>query len=309
MAEAAGAARRYPDFYIAGAPRSGTTFMHEYLGQHPRIFMSERKEPGFMCHDLDSGSYLDSLSFMRSADEYLALFDAAPTSSLTGEASTWYLFSKVAARRIRELNPAARAVIMLRDPAEMLYSLHERRVYGGSEDLERFEDALAAEEDRRHGRRIPPHARNIQAFQYHDVGRYAPQVERYLDAFGRSDVCLLIFEDFRADPRRAYEELVGFLGLEPVPIETTVVNASAQRRSSRLRRMMLHPAAVRMGRAAIPKRLHARVGPLMDHLTSRPSTRPPMDAATRARLRADLRDDVVRLSDLVGRDLVDVWGY
>lgn len=300
---------RFPDLYIVGAPRSGTTFMYEYLGQHPRIFMPERKEPGFMCPDLDSGSYLDSLSFMRSAEEYLALFDGASEGQLKGEGSTWYLFSTVAARRIRELNPEARAIIMLRDPAEMLYSLHERRIYGGSEDLERFEDALDAEDDRRQGRRIPVRARNLKAFQYRDVGRYSAQVKRFFDAFERSDVCVLIFEDFRADPRGAYEKVVRFLDLEPVPIEVAVVNASAQRRSSLLRRMTLAPAMVRLGRTAIPKRWHSRAGPLMDRLTTRSSTRPPMDPQTRQRLRADLREDVMGLSELLGQDLVQRWGY
>jgi hypothetical protein len=300
---------RFPDLYIVGAPRSGTTFMYEYLGKHPRIFMAERKEPGFMCPDLDSGSYLDSLSFMRSAEEYLALFDGAEEHQLRGEGSTWYLFSTVAARRIRELNPKARAIIMLRDPAEMLYSLHERRIYGGSEDLERFEDALDAEDDRRQGRRIPVRARNLKVFQYREVGRYSAQVQRYFEAFGRSDVCALIFEDFRADPRGAYEKVIRFLGLEPVPIEVAVVNASAQRRSALLRRMTLAPAIVRLGRTAIPKRLHARVGPLMDRLTTRSSSRPPMDPQTRQRLRDDLRDDVVRLSEALGQDLVQRWGY
>ncbi|MBA2490032.1 MAG: sulfotransferase [Chloroflexi bacterium] len=301
--------RRYPDFYIVGAPRSGTTFMYEYLGRHPRIFMPERKEPGFMCTDLDSGSYLDSLSFMRSADEYLDLFAEAPPGSLTGEGSTWYLFSTMAARRIRASNPRARAIIMLRDPAEMLYSLHERRIYGGSEDLQRFEDALAAEEDRRKGRRIPAHARNIKAFQYREMGRYSAQVKRYLDVFGGSDVCILIFEDFRHDPHRAYEEVVRFLGLEPVPIDATVVNASARRTSPLLRRLMLTPALVRLARSIIPKRLHSRVGPAMDRLTTRSSTRPPMEEATRRLLRQDLREDVVRLSELLDRDLVARWGY
>lgn len=309
MANAIEVTARYPDFYIVGAPRSGTTFMHEYLGQHPGIFVSERKEPGFMCPDLDSGSYLDSLSFMRSADDYLALFQDAPPGSLTGESSTWYLFSKVAARRIRELNLRARAVIMLRDPVDMLYSLHERRIYGGSEDLERFEDALDAEADRRAGRRIPPRARNVQAFQYRDVGRYAEQVERYFQAFGKEDVCVLIFDDFRKDPKGAYEQVVRFLGLEPVPIEIEVVNASTQRRSSRLRRMMLNPIVVRLARRFIPRRLHARIGPLMDRVTTRSSTRPSMDPQTRVRLREDLRDDVARLSELLGQDLVARWGY
>jgi Sulfotransferase family len=144
MIQTAAQASQYPDFYIVGAPRCGTTFMYEYLRQHPQIFMPDNKEPNFMCKDLDSGSYLDSLSFMRDEAAYIRLFAGAPAGSLRGEASTWYLYSETAAGLIKAMNPDSRVIIMLRDPVEMLYSLHGRRVYGGSEGLP-FVDAFEGE--------------------------------------------------------------------------------------------------------------------------------------------------------------------
>jgi hypothetical protein len=182
-----GAARtgqHMPDFFIVGAPRSGTTFMFDYLGAHPQIYAATRKEPQFFATDLDSGSYLDSVTFVRDRDEYLALFAGARPDQLAGEGSTWYLYSKEAASNIHAANPDARIIAMLRHPVEMLYSLHGRRLFGGSEDLPDFADALAAEGDRRHGRRIPPRARNVKALFYREVGRYSEQVERYLKTFG-----------------------------------------------------------------------------------------------------------------------------
>ena len=177
------AAPRYPDFLIVGAPRCGTTFMYRYLNEHPQIYMSPTKEPQHFATDLDSGSYLDSVSFLRDRDAYKALFAGARADQLAGEASTWHLYSQEAAANIKVANPDARIIIMLRDPVEMLYSLHGRRLYGGSEDLRSFADALDAEADRRQGRRIPPRARNVQALLYRDVGRYSEQVKRYLDLF------------------------------------------------------------------------------------------------------------------------------
>lgn len=301
---------RFPDIYIVGAPRCGTTFMYEYLDQHPAIHMSPRKEPAYLCPDLDSGSYLDSLSFMRDEKTYLELFAKAPPDALTGEASTWYLYSKSAASRIREVNPDARIIIMLRDPVEMLYSLHGRRVYGGSEDLERFEDALAAEDDRRQGRRIPARGRNITALFYRDVGRYHPQVKRYLDTFDRDRVHVIIFERFRQDPRKTYRETLEFLGVDPTfEPHLTVVNSNAVRRSQRLRQLMLRPAVVRAARFLIPRRLHPRVGPVIDALTTRETRRPPLDPAVRERLKDELRPDVIALSGLLGEDLAAEWGY
>src|SRR5262245_35088144 len=75
--------RALPDFVIPGVPRAGTTFLYEYLDQHPQIYMSPIKEPNFFATDLDSGSYLDSVTFMRDRERYLALYDGAGAKQLT----------------------------------------------------------------------------------------------------------------------------------------------------------------------------------------------------------------------------------
>jgi hypothetical protein len=309
MTDTAALAARYPDFYIVGAPRCGTTFMYEYLRQHPQIFMPENKEPNFMCRDLDSGSYLDALSFMRDEAAYLRLFAPAPPGCLTGEASTWYLYSETAAGLIKQTNPDSHIIIMLRDPVEMLYSLHGRRVYGGSEDLS-FEEALAAEHDRRNGQRIPRRARNITALFYREVGSYSRQVQRYLETFAADRVRVIIFEEFIKDPAAAYAETLRFLDVDPdFHPQFAVVNASASRRSQRLRQLMLVPAVVRVGKAVIPPRVRPRVGPIVDALTSKETPRPPLDPAVRSLLKAELRPDVQRLDSVLGRDVSALWGY
>jgi hypothetical protein len=304
----ASSTRLHPDFLIVGAPRCGTTFMYEYLAQHPQIYMSPIKEPQHFATDLDSGNYLDSLSFMRDRATYLALFDNARPDQLTGEASTWHLYSKAAAANIKAANPEARIIIMLRDPVEMLYSLHGRRHYGGSEDLADFAEALAAEDDRKHGRRISPKARNVSALFYRDVGSYHDQVKRYLDVFGRDRVHVIIFEDFRADPARAYRETLEFLGVDPTfEPNFNVVNASAARRSWRLQQLLLSPHVIRAARIVFPPRVRPYVGRMWDAINTRDEKRAPLDPRVAASLRAELRPDVQRLGALIGRDLTKVW--
>jgi hypothetical protein len=297
-----------PDFVIPGAPRTGTTFMHEYLDQHPGIHMSRWKEPNYFATDLDSGSYLDSLTFMRDGGKYLGLFAGATAGQLTGEASTWYLFSKDAAANIRANNPETRIIPMLREPVAMLHSLHLRRVYGGSEDIKSFELALAAEPDRREGLRIPAKARNVRALQYHDVGRYSEQVERYLDAFGSDRVHVVIFEEFRKDPATAYRRVLEFLGLDPsFTPRFEVVNAGLARRSQRLQQMLLSPAVIKTARTVIPVRMRPAVGRTWDRINSRGEKPAPLDPAVALRLREDLQPDVERLQELIGRDLSSLW--
>lgn len=282
--------------------------MYAYLNEHPQIYMSPTKEPQHFATDLDSGSYLDSVSFLRDRDRYLALFGSARPGQLTGEASTWYLYSRDAAKNIRTVKPDARIIIMLRDPVEMLYSLHGRRVYGGSEDLTRFEDALDAEADRERGRRIPPKARNVKALLYRQVGSYSEQVKRYLDQFGRERVHVILFEEFRSDPATAYRETLEFLGVDPsFAPDFRVINESAERRSWRLQQLLLSPSVIRSARLVIPARLRPYVGRAWDALNSRGRRREVLDEAVAERLREELRPDMVRLGEIIGRDVVAMW--
>ncbi len=302
------ASARAPDFYIVGAPRSGTTFLYEYLGLHPQIHMSEIKEPQFFARDLDSGNYLESVTFMRDRDRYLGMFAGAKPGQITGEGSTWYLYSAAAAELIKAERPDARIIAMLRNPVQMLYSLHGRRYYAESEDIADFSAALAAEPERRAGRRMPPRVRNPKALQYRAVGSYAAQVQRYFDAFGRDQVKVVIFEDFIRDPADTYRSVLDFLGVDPeFSPEFKVVNAGMQRRSRRIQHVLLSPRVIRTARLVVPARVRPGVGRAWDRINSRSEKRPPLDPAVAASLRAELLPDIERLSEMLGRDLTEVW--
>jgi hypothetical protein len=299
--------RTIPDFVIAGAPRCATTFMWRYLRQHPQIYMPRDKEPTHFATDLDSGSYGDSLVFTRDSD-YRALFADARPDQLTGEASTWYLYSKVAAERIKAANPGARILVNLRDPVEMVYSIHERRVFTGSEDLVDFREALAAEEDRRAGRRIPSGARIVKALFYRDVGRLGEQLERYLQQFGREAVHVTILDDLRADPEGAYQDVLRFLGVTlDFEAELDVANPAARRRSVGLHRTLKGIAAVPVVRQLLPQRFRTSLRRRLNAMNRTAITRPPLDPAVVRDLREEFRPDVIKLGEFLGRDFVSLW--
>ncbi|MGH6917730.1 MAG: sulfotransferase, partial [Geminicoccaceae bacterium] len=79
---------RIPDFFIVGAPKCGTTALYNYLRDHPRIFLPERKEVHFFCDDLN----FPTRSAIRDWNEYLALFVGATDYMLIGETSASYLY-------------------------------------------------------------------------------------------------------------------------------------------------------------------------------------------------------------------------
>ncbi|MDQ3492872.1 MAG: sulfotransferase [Chloroflexota bacterium] len=296
-----------PSFFIVGAPGCGTTFMHEHLRADPGIFMPDLKEPSYFCTDLDLGTPADGLIFTRDLEAYLALFRPATKAQIAGEASPFYLYSTDAAGRIAAFRPEARIIIMLRDPADMIRYLHARRYFVGSEDIERFEDALAVEPARKRGERLPPDVWNVKGLYYREVGRYAEQVERYLAVFPPEQVKVIIFEEFRKDAAGTYRDVLKFLGVEAShDLRLERVNPSLGVRSRRLHRFLLTPALRKGFRRFAPAPLRSAVRSVITRVNATPR-RPDFDPVVRAALHAEFRPDVERLSTLIDRDLTLIW--
>lgn len=293
---------RRPDFFIVGAPKCGTTALYRALRRHPRIFMPDRKEPNFFGSDFTAPYPY----FIRDESEYLALFEPAGDALRVGEASAWYMYSRRAAREIVEYSPGARAIVMLRDPVDLMYALHSQRIYSGNEDITDFEEALAAEPDRKRGRRIPPDVNLVDGLFYREVARLSPQVERVFDAFGRDRVHVILLDDLRRNPERTLADVCRFLGVDPdADLTLPRVNQNRRVRMRRIHRIFSEPpgparAAVRR---ILPRALREWMGAELWKRNVKTRPRPPLDPALRARLRAEFRDDVLRLGELIGRQL------
>jgi len=289
-----------PDFFLVGAPKCGTTAMDHYLKQHPEVFVPHRKEPQFF------GTDLRSPVFVRDEAEYLALFEAARGEKRVGETSVWSLYSGRAVREISRFEPDASVIAMLRNPVEMIPSLHSQFLYTGNEDIEDLKEALDAEDDRKRGRRVPRTATFVQGLFYRETARYAEQLERYFDVFGRERVQVILFDDLRRDTAGVYAETLRFLGVDPsFRPGFEVVNPNKRVRSKALRNVSKHPGrAVRaFARALVPRPArHALVRAIDRHNTLYEPSRS-ADVATLAQLRAEFTPEVERLGELLGRDL------
>ncbi len=299
---------RRPDFFIVGAPKCGTTALYQYLLEHPQVFVprggGRSKEPHFFCPDLYSPRYVHDQA------RYEALFDSpeADAALRVGEASVFYLYSDEAPERIRAYSPDARIIIMLRDPAQMVYSLHSQRLFSGHEDIEDFEEALEAEPDRRRGRRLPAHGHPYKALFYREMGRYSDPVRRYFDAFGRDRVHVVVYDDFKADTARSYAEVLRFLEVDDGHRPSfDVVNPNKRIRSQRLRDFLKFSrwsGPIRgVARVTVPKGVRNAVAARINDRNTEYVQRPPMREPLRTRLRADFAEDVQALSQLLGRDL------
>jgi hypothetical protein len=297
-----------PNFFIVGAPKGGTTALNQYLSSHSDVFISN-KEMHHFGSDLNFGPQF----YRRDLKAYLAEFEGWDGQASVGETSVWYLYSQRAAAEIKAFNPEARIIIMLREPVATLYSLYHQFRCDGNEHLRTFEEALAAEDDRRAGRRIPRQCFFPQGLVYRSITRYTEQVKRYFDVFGRERVRVIIYDDFAADTPGVYRNTLDFLGVCPSRIDPNidfgVINGNQTVKSPVLRAILQDPfvrgTAIAL-RSRLPKPVFAviqKAGLQLSSFNVRAKKRLELAPELQRSLRREFVPEVERLSDLLGRDL------
>jgi hypothetical protein len=320
---------RMPDFFLVGHAKCGTTALYEMLRQHPQIFMPEYKrgvgkEPMFFARHYRSprvpGEPALAYTGRRSMtmDDYLSLFIAAAPGQRVGEASTSYLWSPIAARGIAEVQPCARIVAIMREPTSFLRSVHLQHLQNNDENVKDFRQALALDDARREGRRIPRRSYWPQAIIYSDRVRYVEQLRRYHALFPPDQVLVLIYDDFRDDNQATVRKVLRFLQVdEQAPIQLTQANPTVGVRSPRLNDLKMGlrdgrgPAlrAVKATGKALTSRglREALYYPVQRRLVYRTPRAP--DEQFMLELRRRFKGEVVALSEYLDRDLVALWGY
>jgi hypothetical protein len=325
--------RRVPDFFIVGHAKCGTTALYEMLRRHPQIHMPA-KEPRFFAIkqiDMRAGEPITTEPARaresrqmparrpRTLEGYVALFAGARPGQRVGEASPAYLRSTLAAGRIATLRPDARIIAILREPVSFLRSYHLQCLRGYTETERDFRKALALEEERRAGRRIPRLSHAPTELLYSDHVRYVEQLRRFHTVFPSEQVLVLIYEDFKADNEAAVRRVLRFLDVD----DTLAIEAVETRPSRDLRLRPFHKL-VNLRRRALrnltvvsafsrgvnsvtPERLRGVVRTRWRGVAyGQPS---PPDEELMDELRSRFKPEVEALSEYLGRDLVSLWGY
>lgn len=293
-----------PTFMIVGAPKCGTTALYEYLQTHPQIFVTDPKEPHFYAQDLG-----DHRSVFTRA-EYERLFaPAEPCQQAVGEASAWYLHSAVALPQVVDDFPDIRLIVMLRQPAEMLRSLHSDLCWICFEDEPDFEKAWALQAERQAGRRVPRLCQVPWFLQYRELGRLAKYTRRLLSLISPERVRIYLLDDLKDSPDNVYQDVLEFLGLESDGrTEFPRVNSSKRNRLQWFAR--IQSAVVRsLPRSYIQAGKRIGLGHLNRQLTRLNNREHPPNAVSAeflCELIDTFHDEVCELEELLKRKL-DHW--
>lgn len=195
-----------PDFVIIGTQKGGTTSLYRYLTCHPGVGNTLRKEIHFF-----------SWYSEKTLDWYRAHFPRALNQAVIGEASTSYLSDPDVPGRVRSVVPNAKLIAILRNPADRAYSQYQMNRRKGFESLP-FEAAIAEEPERL----IAAGARSTPLWRYSSYltrGRYAEQLEWWLQVFPREQLLVLKSEHVFTRPAETLRLAHDFLGLAPIGLE------------------------------------------------------------------------------------------
>jgi len=282
----------WPNFYIVGGPKCGSTSLYEYLKKIPGIYMSTEKEPNYFSSATVSEN--SPALPIRSEKKYLNLFKNVKNEKIIGEATPTYLADPKAAELIHQISPNAKILISLRDPIERLFSNY--LMYNGVGRIKKsfhevIENELKYEFD------------NCEYELKLERSLYSESVKRYIDTFGNDQVKIIIFEEFVKDTTSTIEEILKFLGLsyQIKNFENNIFNPDSIARgkisAGIIRNMMLRKLA-KSGIIPISTRRFLRNKVLLKKRSI-----PKMDDVDRKILVKFFYEDVQKLEKILDREL------
>jgi hypothetical protein len=283
-----------PTFVMVGVAKGGTTSVYRYLEQHPEVFVYPEKGTNFFGYEdardwkwADEGDPPLLRHFrVKTFAEYEDAFAGARDELAIGEVSPQYFRCPTAARRMGEALPAVKVIASLRNPAERAFSGFLMRTRRG-------EPVRGAQEE------LTANASHVREGFYHT------RMKRYYDVFPREQIKVYLFDDFKRDSAAIMRDLFEFVGVDPnFELDTSTKHNPANIPKSRLlNRAFYHPNVIRTTKFVLPERAYA-LAKNVRQLNLRPP--PTLSPDLRAELLDIYRDDILRLGELLERDL-SVW--
>lgn len=309
---------KYPNFFLIGTVKGGTTSLHRYLDQHPEIYLSPIKEVNFFSredihpelfsrdyrHDVnvDLQSYLASdmaepihIAHVTHESDYLQLFRNAGNAKAIGEMSLSYMLYPSAPRALATACPDAKIMAILRDPAERAFSQYIMNLRQGK-TLEKDFIKEITEDDRRE-----PKGWGVN-HQYLFIGRYHEQLKRYYDHFPAHQIKIFLFDDYAANPDGVVREMFSFLGVDPdFKADTSLKANEGGIPKLKWINYLLHQwGFITWAKNTLPRSWRE---PFKQWMYKKGPEMPAMKPEERAFLVNYYREDILKLQTLIDRDL------
>jgi hypothetical protein len=303
-----------PNFFIVGAAKAGTTSLYQYLHAHPQVYFSPVKEPNYFSTDIKAenfsslyrkNTFLDvenyfsrdelqplQLTFVRKPEHYHRLFENVDSEKAIGEASTSYLYSLEAAGNIRQYNPEARIIAIIRNPVKRALSHYQMALrYGHTQKS--FRKAIESDMNNQNkgwGR----------SELFIELGMYYEQLQRFYEQFSGDQLLVLLFDDLAKAPEDTLKQCYNFLNIDHIaPFDYERYNQAKVPRFKHINKWFTESGLKNKLLKVLPEQQKEK---LKKHFFSEPDEKiiTPDDKAF---LQSVYRSDIEKTGRLINRDL------
>jgi hypothetical protein len=222
-----------PNFFLVGTPKAGTTSIYKYLSQNSKVYVPKIKEPNYFCN---VGDQKRNITIIKNSKDYYNLYRGAKEDQLKGDFSVSYMHDVNAPAKIKQFNPYAKIIIIIRNPVKRAFShwLMDRR-----EGFTKKSFLTSLIEDFNYsGKRGFCHNS-----MYYDCSLYSEAIQRYRNEFEK--VLILIHEELFNDWEGGINSIFSFLEISnPSSVDSLKMNESGLIKNS-LIRIIYHSTTIR----------------------------------------------------------------
>ena len=281
-----------PNFFIVGAPKSGTTNISYYLMQHPQVFMPENLEPYYFARlDIPQNYEREIISNEK---KYLNLFKNTKNCRAIGESSPVYLYCPHSALEIKNRFPNSKIIISLRNPIEIAYSEYFSLKFMGFDKNRSFNELLDSSKEQLDQNEF--HIDNLL-----EAGFYSKHIKRFQKIFSKNQIKIIIFEEYIKNTIPTINSILSFLDIDKsIAFKTAPKGAYKVPRNFASQKLMNNSTFRKTAKFIIPTVARQKIG---ERFLVKESSRPVLKQNERQRLKEIYQDDVENLAKLLGRSL------
>ncbi len=295
---------KLPNFLIIGVQKAGTTSIYNYLAQHPQVYMSPVKETNFFMKDpskLDSNvSNKPNKSGQKrilTFEDYCELFTGVTDEIAIGEASPNYLVKyETSAKNIKHYIPDAKLICILRNPVERAYSDYLMHIRDLVHDKPRsLSEQIKFSSDKSSILR---------------KGFYYEQLKYFFDTFSSEQIKVYLYDDLCQNPVKFMQDMYNFIGVDSSFCPDTSKKSQVAQipKNQTIHKILKTENPVRVLSRKIlklflPLELRQKIRNKLININSKDKKQAPLNLEERQQLIELYREDIIKLQDLIKRDL------
>ena len=289
-----------PNLFLVGPPKTGTTSIYESLGLHPRVFCPQPKEPCFLTWCASGAPHWA----VRDRSCYLKSYASARPAQITYavDGSTWAFSFSGVADQVKSISSSPRVIVTLRSPVDRIVSQYLFNVSNGWEKAPTLKHAI----DREFMGLVPDACLDRS---YIRGSTYSLRLREYLEVIGSDAVKVILFDDLCKDYKKTFLDLLNWLGLDySEQFEPVVSNKTSGSIARRLVNHSRFKASIYGIWRVTPTALRRFVKRSDVFFSKRSNlSKQRIDEETLLFLREYFSSEVLSLSEIIGKNLVDMW--